>query len=204
MRKPPVLATLVVLIAVAAMVSLGFWQLHRLRWKEDLLARYGAASAIAAPLPLDGRDLPEAAAYRHVRWDCPRVGVDQVVAGRGAAGASGWAHVMVCTHRAGGADIAVPVVLGWSFGLAPVQWAGGAIAGVAVPGPKAGVSIPASTPGIRALDWHIVADPPVAGLAANAPPDPRAIPNNHLSYAIQWFFFAATATVIFILALRRK
>jgi len=29
-------------------------------------------------------------------------------------------------------------------------------------------------------------------------------PNNHLSYAIQWFFFAATALVIYVLALRKR
>ncbi|HNJ47416.1 MAG TPA: SURF1 family protein, partial [Novosphingobium sp.] len=30
------------------------------------------------------------------------------------------------------------------------------------------------------------------------------IPNNHLSYAVQWFLFAATALVIYGLALRKR
>jgi surfeit locus 1 family protein len=30
------------------------------------------------------------------------------------------------------------------------------------------------------------------------------VPNNHLSYAIQWFFFATTAVVIYVLALRKR
>ena len=37
-----------------------------------------------------------------------------------------------------------------------------------------------------------------------AAPDPRDLPNNHLAYAGQWFFFALTALVIYILALRRR
>jgi surfeit locus 1 family protein len=49
-----------------------------------------------------------------------------------------------------------------------------------------------------------VADPPVGGLAANAAPDPADLPNNHLAYAGQWFFFALTALVIYVLALRRR
>ena len=43
-----------------------------------------------------------------------------------------------------------------------------------------------------------------AGLDQLAPPDPRDMPNNHLSYAVQWFLFALTALVIYFLALRKK
>ena len=43
-----------------------------------------------------------------------------------------------------------------------------------------------------------------AGLDANARPDPATIPNNHLSYAIQWFLFALTALVIYGIALRKR
>lgn len=199
MRRPPLLALLVVLAAVATMIGLGVWQLQRLAWKEGLLASYTAAAGNPAPLRLTGTDVPADAAYRHVLWDCPAPGPDQVTGGANAAGRAGWAHVVLCRHQAS----VVPVVIGWSATLAPVAWTGGAIAGVAVPGPKSGVVRP-QDPGIRLLDWHIVADPPLAGLAANARPDPRSIPNNHLAYAVQWFLFAATALIIFALALRRK
>jgi surfeit locus 1 family protein len=206
MRRPPILATIVVTLAVAAMVGLGLWQLHRLAWKEDLLARYGAGAAITAPLRVTGADLPANAAYRHVVWDCPVASADQVVGGSNAQGRSGWAHVVLCTHPGLGVPTIVPVVIGWSFAVAPVQWAGGAFTGVAVPGIKSGVQLPRAGAGARArnLDWHIVADPPLAGLVANARPDPREIANNHLSYAVQWFLFAATALVIYALALRRR
>jgi cytochrome oxidase assembly protein ShyY1 len=51
---------------------------------------------------------------------------------------------------------------------------------------------------------RLVADPPLAGLEANERPDPSEIPNNHLSYAVQWFLFALTALVIYAVALRRR
>lgn len=197
MRRPPLIATLVVLLAVATMIGLGVWQLHRRTWKNDLIARYSAAEALTAPLTVTGATLPDTAAYRRVLWDCPQTSADQVVAGRNADGRSGWAHVVLCGHR----GVLVPVVLGWSFGVAPITWAGGPLMGMAVPGPKAGVAIPA---GAQAIDWHIVADPPLAGLTANARPDPNAIANNHWSYAIQWFAFAATALIIYALALRKR
>jgi surfeit locus 1 family protein len=43
-----------------------------------------------------------------------------------------------------------------------------------------------------------------AKLQPNARPDPNDIPNNHLSYAVQWFLFALTALVIYGLALRKR
>jgi surfeit locus 1 family protein len=198
-KRPSILALSVLLLAVGTMIALGVWQLHRRAWKEEMLARFTAAERVVAPLSVTGAALPDEAAYRRVLWTCPQASPDQVVGGRNAQGRSGWAHVVLCTHRVGEAVTLVPVVIGWSFAVTPVQWAGGPLSGVAVPGPKSGVVLPHG-----ALDWHIVADPPQAGLIANARPDPREIPNNHLSYAIQWFAFAATAVVIFGLALRRR
>ena len=204
MRKPPLLATLTVLLAVGIMIALGFWQIHRRDWKEAMLARFAAAEQITTPLIVTGADLPANAAYRHVRWDCPETRADQVVGGANATGHYGWAHVFVCMHGDGAATTMVPVVIGWSSGVIPIQWAGGAISGVAVPGPKSGVMLPPTSAGPRETAWHIIADPPLAGFMANASPDPRDIPNNHWSYAIQWFAFAATALIIYALALRRR
>lgn len=198
-RSFPVVATLLVLIAIGTMIDLGLWQWHRKAWKEAMLARYLTAAHQDGELAVAGVDLPENAAYRRLRWSCEETGPDQVVAGRNGEGRSGWAHVVLCTHRVGAATSRVPVVIGWSFAVAPVHWDGGAIAAIAVPGPKSGVAVP---PG--SLSWHLVADPPQAGLVANARPDPREIPNNHFGYAVQWFLFALTALVIYAIALRRR
>ncbi|MEY4159931.1 MAG: hypothetical protein RLZZ136_552, partial [Pseudomonadota bacterium] len=82
------------------------------------------------------------------------------------------------------------VVLGWSAQSAPVAWAGGAVNGTYL--------------AKGAFGGVVVADPPLAGLAANARPDPADLPNNHLAYAVQWFLFAATALIIYGLALRKR
>jgi surfeit locus 1 family protein len=51
---------------------------------------------------------------------------------------------------------------------------------------------------------RLVAAEPGPGLMASAPPSPDSIPNNHLSYAIQWFLFAGIAALIYVLALRNR
>jgi surfeit locus 1 family protein len=83
-------------------------------------------------------------------------------------------------------DSGVLVDLGYSRDIATPEWTGGEVTGVVAPGPR------------------LVADPAVARLDAMAKPDPGNLPNNHLAYAGQWFFFALTALVIYVLALRRK
>jgi surfeit locus 1 family protein len=50
----------------------------------------------------------------------------------------------------------------------------------------------------------IVSDRPAPGLKSSAQPNPADIPNNHLSYAVQWFLFAATALVIYAVALWQR
>ena len=54
----------------------------------------------------------------------------------------------------------------------------------------------------RISRMRLVAATPGPGLEASAPPSPDIIPNNHFSYAIQWFLFAGIAVVIYVLALR--
>ncbi|PDT02171.1 cytochrome c oxidase assembly protein [Rhizobium chutanense] len=50
-RRLPVATGILVLIALAILISLGTWQLQRLHWKEGLLADI-AARQVAAPVPL--------------------------------------------------------------------------------------------------------------------------------------------------------
>jgi surfeit locus 1 family protein len=50
-RRFPVGLTITVLVALGILISLGVWQLHRLAWKEDLLAkRERLSNAVAQPL----------------------------------------------------------------------------------------------------------------------------------------------------------
>ncbi|MDE8652929.1 SURF1 family protein [Novosphingobium album (ex Liu et al. 2023)] len=185
MRRVPVFATLLVLAAVATMIALGFWQIRRLHEKEALLAHYAAAQATSAevPWPADAQ-AAQAALYRHARVLCGKVLDRTSIAGRSARGEAGVAQVADCALPGGGT---ARVVLGWSRQpAAGLGWQGGEVRGILAPGPR------------------LVADPPLAGLEANAPPDPAEIPNNHLAYAVQWFLFALTALVIYALALRKR
>ncbi len=183
-RRIPVVATFVVLAAVAVMIRLGFWQIDRMHQKEALLARYAQAQSLSADVPFpQSPAAAEPLLYRHARVTCVRVTGVTAIAGSSAAGQSGQAHVADCLLADGGK---ARIVLGWSRDPHAPDWRGGVASGVIAPGPR------------------LVSDPPLAGLGANARPDPADIPNNHWSYAVQWFLFAATALVIYALALWKR
>ena len=111
-----------------------------------------------------------------------------VEAGHNDKGQTGWARVARCNIAgAGEAD----VVLGWlADPNGNTAWNGGEVQGFIGPG--------------RYGEARLIVTPPLSGLQANAVPDPSDIPNNHFSYAVQWFLFAATALVIYGLALRPR
>ena len=183
-RRVPVVATLIVIAAVATMVALGVWQLRRAEWKAGLIARYQAAQSLSSDVPWPRTDADlERALFRWSGFTCERVLGMRVTAATSAAGAKGVAQVARCAISGGGE---AEVALGWSTPAQTVEWSGGEVAGVIAPG---GVLHAAQlTPGLERL----------------APPDPNDLPNNHLMYAGQWFFFALTALVIYGLALRKR
>ena len=191
LRRIPIIPTVLVLIAVGLMVGLGFWQIDRMRQKADLLTRYAAAEQLSADVaPSQFVADRDTILYRHTAFTCGKVSARSAIAGLSAKGASGIAHTVLCQAAVNGAAVPVTVTLGWSSNPAPPAWDGGQVTGLVAPMGKAGI--------------RVVADPPLAGLEANARPDPKDLPNNHWSYAIQWFLFAATALVIFGLALRKQ
>lgn len=184
MKRIPVLPTLIVLIAVGYMIHLGLWQLDRLHQKEAMLARYVSAQNSGTEVPFQIVPvLAEANLYHRSRLGCSQVSSMTTQSGRNADGEAGLAHFAQCQTPQGAT---ATVVLGWSRNPAAPQWAGGVVTGWIAPGPR------------------LIADPPVAGLMANARPDPADIANNHLAYAVQWFLFAGVALVIYALALRKR
>ena len=188
LRRLPVIPTVIVLAAVAVMLRLGFWQIERMHEKEALLARYEAARSLSSDVPYPREPAErEAALYRHSSLTCTGEVTSVPRAGRSLSGESGWAHTAPCTRRDGGS---AEVVLGWSRDPAPVRWTGEDVYGFIAPG--------------GTLGTRLVVHPPRAGLQANAVPDPRNIPNNHWSYAVQWFLFAGIALVIYALAVRGR
>ena len=83
------------------------------------------------------------------------------------------------------------VEVGWSKDPnAKVNWAGGLVSGVVAPD--------------RAMRMRLVAASAPPGLEPSALPSLSSIPNNHRSYALQWFAFATIALIIYGLAVRKK
>ena len=189
-RKLPLIPTIIVGLAVAAMIALGFWQLRRASEKEALLARYRSAQnlpPISYPTsPVHDDQLP---LFRHATGMCLKPVAKRSRAGRNRAGEVGYVHIIDCSTGAEGPGMSVEV--GWSRNPnEAVNWRGGPVSGVIAPDSKTRMRLVAST------------SPP--GLAPSAPPSIELIPNNHRSYAVQWFLFALIALTIYLLALRKR
>lgn len=183
-RRLPLVPTLLVLVAVAVMIRLGFWQLDRREEKHALIAHYTSAVAMDAPTQWPrNADAVADRLYRKSALLCRGVEGTSGIAGRNAQGEAGIAVTAQC--RTDDGDLAT-VVVGWSREPSVPDWSGGAVRGTIAPGPR------------------LIADPPLAGLEANAVPDPADLPDNHLAYAVQWFAFALTALVIYALAVRKR
>jgi len=189
-KRIPLIPTIVVAAAVAVMIGLGVWQLQRAKWKEGLLHRYAEAGnlpPIAFPGgPLADDQLP---LFRHATGVCLRPIGRRTVPGEGASREPGYVHIVDCVTGAEGPGMSVAV--GWSKNPnAPINWGGGPVSGIIAPDNKTRMRLVAASA------------PP--GLEAVAPPSLSSVPNNHRSYAIQWFAFALIATIIYVLALRLR
>jgi hypothetical protein len=189
-RRIPIIPTIVVAAAVAVMIGLGIWQLQRAKWKEGLLQQYAAAEKLVPitypTLPLANEQLP---LFRHATGICLRPVGRRTVPGEGVSGEPGFVHIVDCSTGAEGPGMSVAV--GWSKDPnAKVNWAGGPVSGIIAPDNKTRMRLVAASA------------PP--GLETVAPPTLGSIPNNHRSYAFQWFAFAGIAALIYGLALRLR
>lgn len=199
----PLIPTILVLAAVAVMITLGVWQLQRKGEKEALIALYQRNMAMSSLVtypelpPVEDRFLyrkSSVVCLEPVRWD-PRSGTDR-------AGKAGIRMVADCRTGAEGPGVLVDIGIGDDF--APPKWTGGIVQGTIVPGPEQPTLIARMTGKATPARAMLVADAPVAGLRASAVPSAADTPNNHLAYAGQWFLFAVAALVIYILAVRRR
>lgn len=202
-RRWPIIPTIVVLCAVAAMIALGVWQLQRKGEKEALIALYERNMAMSSLVTYPKLPpVPDAMLFRKssvvclepVRWD-PRSGTDR-------KGNSGIRMIADCRTGAEGPGVLVDV--GTSDDFTPPKWNGGTVQGTVVPGPEQPTLIARLTGNAVPARAMLVADTPVAGLRASAVPSGADVPNNHLAYAFQWFFFAVVALIIYVLAVRRR
>lgn len=202
-RKLPLVATIIVALAILAMIGLGIWQLGRAQQKEAAIAVWRAnmglpATAYPADTPTD-----ETYLFRRLSANCLRVVGWQVVGGRSKDGQPGWRHIATCATGAEGPGLVVD--LGVSLRpAATVAWTGGPVRGLATHEPDNSPWLERITHKAPPLRLMIVAETPAPGLTASAPPDPASVPNNHRSYMVQWFLFALVAAVIYVLAVRKR
>jgi hypothetical protein len=192
-RRIPIVATALVLIAVAVMIALGFWQIRRSHENEQLMAQYKAASKLP---PIAYPTAPIKGPLPLFRWStgfCQRVAGVREMGGRNRRGDVGWAHIADCATGTEGPGMSVE--LGWSQNPdVKVNWRGGLVSGLIVPDRLHGIRL----------------------IAASAPPglEPSAMPSvetavpvtpgRNRMYALQWFSFAAIALIIYGLALRKR
>lgn len=189
-RRLPILPTILVAAAVATMIGLGVWQLHRAKWKDGLIARYAHAKQelpISYPtMPIRSDQLP---LFRQATGNCLRVVGHRALAGENRAEEPGFVQIVDCATGAEGPGMSVE--LGWSKNPnARFNWNGGLVSGVIAPDRKFGM--------------RLVAGSAPPGLEPSALPSLSSIPNNHRSYAVQWFAFAAIALLIYGLAVRKR
>lgn len=202
MKRIPVIPTIVVALAVAVMIALGLWQLLDRRPKKEAFLRQLATNPAQPPIAWP-RQPDDTLLFRRTGALC-REPVSTRIAG---AGSRGYRIIATCRPEIEGSGIEGPglqVQLGTTRDPnATVAWRGGAVTGYISRQPDTR-SIIAALFDRTPTGFMIVADRAPAGLTANAPANIDSVPNSHLAYAGQWFAFAAIASVIYTLALRRR
>lgn len=203
MKRLPLIPTLIVALAVMAMIALGVWQLQRRGEKEGLIARY-AANLGQPPMSYPKlAPVPPEAMFRKSQVQCLRVVGWRTEAGRTPGGQAGYRHLADCATGAEGPGALIDMGVS-ADPSQKIAWRGGIVDGLITTEPEHNSLVSGLWQKRVPPRPMLVADRPAPGLAASAPPDPSAISNNHLAYAVQWFVFAGLAALIYALALRRR
>jgi cytochrome oxidase assembly protein ShyY1 len=213
------------LVVAGTCVGLGLWQLRRLEERRALNARIIERRS-APPVTIEGAASGPAEPYRSASargtYDVEH---EVLLYGRSRDGEAG--HLVVTPLVLADGD-AILVVRGWvpfAMQTAPVRGAGPPageveVSGSLLPDEGEGSTTPDARGIIRVLDVAGIAStlpydlfPLPLRSAEQAPPQPGSLPTPvptpelsegpHLSYAIQWFAFAAVAVAGAAILLRR-
>jgi cytochrome oxidase assembly protein ShyY1 len=201
-RRIPLVPTILVLLAAAAMVWLGVWQLQRMHWKEGLLALY-ARNEQLPPIPFPALAVGDDYLFRGATAMCLRPDSWTTEGGRSATGEVGWRQIAHCVTGAEGPGLTVQLGVTKDTNWKP-GWGGGVVSGYIDYAPSHEPLIASIFGRAPPRGLMLVADQPLPGLMANPKPDLASVPNNHFAYAIQWFLFAGIALLIYGLALRKR
>ena len=203
MKRLPIIPTIIVGAAIAAMIALGLWQLGRADEKRALLALYAANLAKPAIAYPALAPVPDEALFRPSSAQCLEVVGWRAEAGRTRTGESGYRFIAECRTGAEGPGLLADMGVSRDPAFRP-GWTGGQVTGRITTEPQHGSLIGqlfGNAPPPRPM---LISDNAAPGLEPSAQPWIDEIPNNHLAYAGQWFFFAAVAAIIYFLALRRR
>lgn len=223
----PVGLTLATAVSLAILLALGTWQLQRLAWKTDLIARIEATQA-APPKPITTVPLTPAYAFTRVTLDCPGLAgarfVELYALKDGDAGAR---LVSLCRY----ADDRPAILVDRGFvadtvsarppvspgDTAVVRLTGvlreGVAPGAFTPPARDGRFYSADLPGMaRALGADRHPDVMVTAETSSNPdwkaliptPLPATITNRHLEYALTWYGLAGALVAVYVALLRRR
>lgn len=234
-RKPSgvgpmfVVTLLLVAAATAVLLGLGVWQVKRLAWKTELLARIEALKdAAAEPLNVAlnhqqaGRDVDFIRVVGRCEPAPPQAPARiYAVTDQGPA----WRPVVLC-RQAGGPYPAVLLDLGLEAeaarGQDSVLSAPVVFTGVIRSAPKHRPFMALQPGGPGEYGWRdakgiaahlgapdaaplfVMLEQPAAAPTVKPSATPKDIPNNHLGYAITWFGLAAALVAIYVAALVRR
>jgi surfeit locus 1 family protein len=222
--------TLFTIPAVLFMLGLGTWQVQRLAWKTALIdARSAALAAPSIPLP-ETRDAAESLDFHQVDVNGVFDHAKELYIGAfDARGIEGFQIVTPMTLATGQTLL---VNRGFVPGVRknPAARPEGQVTGptelrgiLRLPNPPKGWLVPQNRPGDNF--WFYVDIPAMAAtvgldrvlpfyVEAGPAPNPGgfpiggqtriALPNDHLQYAITWYLFALTLTVIYFIYHYRK
>jgi len=201
-RYPPI-PTLIVATAALVMIGLGVWQLQRRDDKEAMLALAASNPGRAAVSYPRIAPVPAELLFRRSAAHCLRVVGWQTEAGRAADGTTGYRYIAQCATGAEGPGVLVALGVAQKPDM-KLDWTGGQVTGWISEEPDHRLLLSRIGGSTLPLRPMLIAERPPQGLKAVAPPNVADVPNNHLAYAVQWFFFAAVAVVIYLLALRKR
>lgn len=194
---------------IAILLSLGFWQLRRLHWKDGVIAAI-EAKIDAAPVPLSRLAVPDAAAdlYRPVTVSGHTTGEELLVLSGRTGDGAGY-EVIAGFETGDGRRILIdrgfigeagrglpraPVTLAVTGNL---HWPDESDSFTPPPDPKSGLwfarDVPAMAEKLKTEPVLVVlrdAEGDMQGIDP-VPVDTASIPNNHRQYAITWFSLAA-------------
>lgn len=224
--RPPWWATLLVIIACVSFLRAGFWQLERREEKAALFASFDAGGQTLLPVDALGASLSAGQRYRSVRLEGRYDAGHQVLLDNITRDGRAGYEVLTPFRTAGGlvlvnrgwlaapADRSELPVLGVAESRRSVS---GRLDRLPRPGLRLGAPTPeeagaawprrllypdaatlAAQIGEPVPDYQLLLDPGMAdGFLRDWRPRVSG-PDMHLTYAVQWFAFAATALIIYV------